>query len=74
MAQAIKEMNAYIHSLARPNVIAFDACSLLVGDQGFIQSSYARDPLHINSLGYAVLNKELSHILTTLLLEKEIAC
>jgi lysophospholipase L1-like esterase len=72
MAQVIKEMNTYILSLARPDVIAFDACSLLVGDQGFIHSSYARDALHINSLGYAVLNRELSHILTTHLQEKEI--
>lgn len=63
VAIAIDEVNAYIHSLAGPDVLVFDTTAVLVDEDGIIQESFSRDFLHLNSLGYEALNRELEQIL-----------
>lgn len=62
--QAVVEVNAYIHSLAGPNVVIFDSAQLLADSNGKTQKSYQVDTLHINQIGYAMLNQQLAALLT----------
>jgi lysophospholipase L1-like esterase len=57
--QAVKEMNAYIATLASDQVIVFDAYSLIANQQGLLPAEYRLDELHLNSKGYEVLNQGL---------------
>ena len=61
--RAILELNSYIYSLQAPNVIILDSYALLV-ENG--KNKYQRDTLHTNAKGYAVLNQELTKILSIL--------
>ncbi len=61
--EAILEINNYMRSLAADNVIVLDAYSILIGQQNRIQPQFSKDLLHINTIGYAVLNDRLTSIL-----------
>lgn len=56
---AVTNTNAYIHSLAAENVLILDAHALLADESGRLQSRYAADELHLNVVGYALLNEHL---------------
>lgn len=63
---AVKEVNAYIHSLAADNVLIFDTFALLADSDGVVRQEYAIDTLHLSPAGYDALNQELTMILGTL--------
>lgn len=65
VTKAIDEVNAYIHTLERQDVIVFDTYTILVTD-GVTRSEYFQDELHLNRAGYELLNRELSPILAAL--------
>lgn len=66
VAKAIDEVNAYIRSLEREDVIVFDAYSILADENGVTDSAYSQDLLHLNDTGYTRLNSELVQILMTI--------
>lgn len=59
IAQAIKEMNRDLATLANDRVIVFDAFSILTDSQGKLRSNYQIDELHLNQQGYSMLNQAL---------------
>lgn len=59
IGQAVKEVNAYIVTLAGDRTIVVDAFSLLADSQGVMVQKYAIDELHLNEQGYTILNQEL---------------
>jgi len=59
-------VNAYLESLASPDVIVFDSYVVLADENGVTQGDYAQDTLHLASEGYAALNAELVVVLETL--------
>lgn len=61
--QAVVEVNAYIRSLAGPDVYIFDSAHLLADSNGKTQQLYQVDTLHINQVGYAMLNQQLAALL-----------
>jgi lysophospholipase L1-like esterase len=61
--EAIKEVNRYILSLSGNNVVVFDTTSILSNGNGKVKPEYRYDLLHLNELGYQVLNVELEKIL-----------
>jgi hypothetical protein len=63
IAEAIDEVNAYIHSLTGPEIIIFDAYAILAGDDGITLGEYTQDLLHINAIGYEALNRKLVGVL-----------
>ncbi|MFO7540762.1 MAG: GDSL-type esterase/lipase family protein [Chloroflexota bacterium] len=63
ITQAVAEVNEYIHSLAGPNVIVFDAYAILANEDGLVQSDYKRDELHLSEAGYEALNQALQTLL-----------
>ena len=63
VAKAISEVNIFIRSLEAQNVIILDAYSILADENGTIQDEYAQDTLHLNTAGYAALNRYLLPIL-----------
>jgi lysophospholipase L1-like esterase len=65
VAQAVDEVNIFIHSLEAQNVIIFDAYALLT-DNDIARDEYFHDTLHLNVAGYEALNVELGPILATL--------
>ncbi|MEQ9672627.1 SGNH/GDSL hydrolase family protein [Coleofasciculus sp. G2-EDA-02] len=71
VAQAVKEVNAYLYSLKAKNVLILDAYSLL-GENQQVQSKYVYDTLHINRRGYKALNQELTKMLSTWLIDNSI--
>jgi lysophospholipase L1-like esterase len=60
---AIKEVNAYIETLAEEKTIVFDAFAVLADEQGMVLKQYRADELHLNEKGYAALNQKLLPIL-----------
>ena len=65
VAEAVREVNQYIMSLAADDVIVFDTYSLLVDDDnGLLRPDLSLDELHLNTEGYAVLNSELAEIIS----------
>jgi lysophospholipase L1-like esterase len=60
---AIKEVNAYIGTLAEEKTIVFDAFAVLADEQGMVLKQYRADELHLNEKGYAALNQNLLPIL-----------
>lgn len=59
---AVREVNAFISSLAAPDVLAFDAYALLApGDA--VEQRYYENQLHLNEAGYARLNEGLPEAL-----------
>jgi lysophospholipase L1-like esterase len=63
---AIREVNAFLVSLAGPEVVLFDANPVLTEGHGQIQREYQLDYLHLNSAGYAALNRRLAPLLASL--------
>ena len=63
---AIKEVNAYIATLAEEKTIVFDTFPILGDSQGVILPKYRRDELHLNAQGYEILNQNLSQLLNTI--------
>jgi lysophospholipase L1-like esterase len=63
IAEAIDEVNAFIHSLVAPEIIIFDAYTILASDDGIALGEYTQDLLHINASGYEALNRELTGVL-----------
>ncbi|MBN1993201.1 MAG: SGNH/GDSL hydrolase family protein [Anaerolineae bacterium] len=63
IAQAIETVNAFIHSLAAPEIIIFDTHAILVNEAGSVSSPYVHDFLHLNAAGYEALNGELVKVL-----------
>jgi lysophospholipase L1-like esterase len=64
--QAVKEVNSYIATLAGEKIIVFDAFSLLADEQGLMRREYRSDELHLNGLGYKIINKEFVQLLRSL--------
>jgi lysophospholipase L1-like esterase len=69
VAQAVSEVNTYLYSLKAKNVLILDAYSVLAKNNQ-VQSNYVDDTLHINERGYKELNQELTHVLSTWLMDK----
>lgn len=63
ISQTIKEMNAYIATLADEKTIVFDTFSILADSQGILLQKYRVNELHLNEQGYVILNKELVQLL-----------
>ncbi len=61
----VVEVNNYLTILARPQVILFDAYTLL-SENGLVKGQYTLDLLHLNSAGYAALNLSLIPLLLNL--------
>ena len=66
ISRAIKEVNAYIATLAGEKTIVFDTFPILGDTQGMILPKYRRDELHLNAQGYEILNQNLSQLLNTM--------
>jgi lysophospholipase L1-like esterase len=65
IGKAVKEVNAYIATLADDKTIVFDTFSLLADRQGVMLSQYRVDELHYNEQAYVMLNKELVQLINT---------
>ena len=63
---AIKEVNAYIATLAGEKIIVFDTFPILGDSQGMILPKYRSDELHLNAQGYEILNQNLSQLFNTM--------
>jgi lysophospholipase L1-like esterase len=66
VGEAVAEVNAYLHTLAGPDVVIFDSAAILADDRGNTRPEYQVDLLHINAAGYAALNAHLRPLLQTL--------
>lgn len=62
----IKEVNAYIATLAGEKTIVFDTFPILADSQGMMYRKYSSDELHLNEQGYVILNQHLSQLLNTM--------
>lgn len=63
VAVAIDEVNSFLASLASDRVEIMNT-SAIIAQQGIVLPSYRRDFLHLNSAGYAALNRGLEQLLT----------
>ena len=61
---AIIEVNQFIKSLNSDRVIIMDAAMLLADERSKVRQIYSQDFLHLNEVGYTMLNDELSKILS----------
>ncbi len=61
----VLKVNHYLVTLAGPRVILFDAYTLL-SENGLVKGEYTLDLLHLNSAGYAALNRALTPLLLNL--------
>jgi len=66
VAAAIKEVNAFIHTLEKEGVTILDCYALLADDHRSTRSEYSQDLLHLNAAGYRRLNAALVPLLLTL--------
>jgi len=66
VGEAIKEVNSFIYSLPRENVIIFDSEAILAGEDGTVRQEYSQDFLHLNEAGYKALNSQLVSVLRNL--------
>lgn len=61
VAEAVRTVNRYLHTLASEQIIIFDSYQLLVDETtGLIKPEYAADELHLNQHGYEQLNEALT--------------
>jgi hypothetical protein len=60
---AIREVNAYIHTLADAEVVVLESAALLSDSRGLLRPEYMQDFLHPNDAAYAVLNEALVKLL-----------
>jgi lysophospholipase L1-like esterase len=63
IGRAVRDVNAYIATLADEKTIVFDAYALLVDRQGLLLEKYKSNELHLNEAGYVLLNRELVKII-----------
>lgn len=61
---AVREVNAFLRTLAGGKVVLFDANPVIEDSQGRIQPGYALDYLHLKATGYAALNSRLLPLLS----------
>jgi len=66
VADAVREVNAFLPTLASERVRLFDANLVLSDGRGQIQRAYQLDHLHLSPAGYAALTERLSPLLATL--------
>ncbi len=66
VAEAVREVNAFLPRLAGEGVRLFDANPVLADGRGQIQHAYQLDYLHLSPAGYAALNQRLSPLLASL--------
>jgi lysophospholipase L1-like esterase len=66
--EAVEACSTGIRTLASDRVVVFDTAPIIVSEpNGRVKPQYQRDFLHLNAEGYAVLNRQLTPLLTTLL-------
>jgi lysophospholipase L1-like esterase len=63
VALALDDVNHFISTLAGDRVKIFDAAKILRNKEGVVASLYSKDFLHLNKVGYEVLNRDLALIL-----------
>jgi lysophospholipase L1-like esterase len=63
---SVDEVNAFILSMADKDILVFNSASLLLDNDGKTKPEYSNDLLHLNELGYNILNRELEKILSKL--------
>src|SRR5580692_10806652 len=66
VADAVREVNAFLVGLAGDHVVLFDANRVLDDDHGAIQARYQLDYLHLTGAGYDALNRALVPLIRTL--------
>jgi len=66
LASAVEEVNQYIHSLAREQIIVMDTGEILADSKGFLKPEFSQDTVHLNERGYQALNVALSSILESI--------
>jgi lysophospholipase L1-like esterase len=66
VSAAVGEVNAFLPTLAGPQVVVFDANLVLTDGSGGIQHAYQLDHLHLTSTGYAALNRSLVPLIRAL--------
>jgi lysophospholipase L1-like esterase len=66
VADAVREVNAFLPRLTGEKVVLFDANSVLVDEHGDIRREYQLDYLHLTAAGYAALNERLVPLLSAL--------
>jgi lysophospholipase L1-like esterase len=59
VAVAIREVNAFLETLARDRVFVLDTNAALDDGRGEVRRAYQLDYLHIDAEGYAALNQKL---------------
>jgi len=57
ISQAVTKVNAFIAQLAGDRIVVFDAFSVLVNEEDMMKLNYSLDELHLNQLGYEILNQ-----------------
>jgi lysophospholipase L1-like esterase len=67
VADAVREVNAYLPTLANDGVIVFDANQVLGDGRGKVKREYQLDYLHLLPSGYEALNRSLLPLLPRLL-------
>jgi lysophospholipase L1-like esterase len=70
IGQAVKEINAYIATLATEKTIVFDTVPILADSQGLMLRKYRENELHLNQQGYGSLNQKLAQLLPAIESEK----
>jgi lysophospholipase L1-like esterase len=66
VAAAVREVNAYLPTLAAEHVAILDAGPILDDVRGKIQGGYQLDYLHLSPAGYSALNRRLVPFLASL--------
>ena len=56
---ALREVNAYVRTLAGEGVVVLDTAPILADERGIVRRAYSRDLLHLSEAGYQALNKAL---------------
>ena len=63
LLEAVRRLNVEVRRLATPTVLVLDAAAVVAGPDGRVSRSYALDPLHLTTAGYAALNARLQPLL-----------
>jgi lysophospholipase L1-like esterase len=66
IAVAVKDVNAFLHTLAGNRVVLLEAAPVLDDDTGHIAGPFQIDHLHLSEAGYAALNARLEPLLVPL--------
>jgi lysophospholipase L1-like esterase len=66
VSAAVREVNAFLATLAGPKVVLFDANKVLDDGHGHVLHDYQMDSLHLVTAGYSALNAKLVPILGTI--------